>query len=96
MARLAKPRSAKSVIRMGGGSAARSRSSPIIFDGNCWIPLRLTVFHRTGVGPLVVRNHGQNQRAVIALCVRPVQCDHEIGATSATNSSQYGAKSSTE
>ena len=66
---------------MGGGvppESLRSSSSTAIR----WIPLRCTVFHRTG-GPLVVRDHGQNQCAVIALCeLRPVQCDHEIGATS--------------
>ena len=62
----------------GGGSAARSRSRSSSSTAIRWIPLRCTVFHRTG-GSLVVRDQNQNQCA-IALCeLRPVQCDHEIG-----------------
>ena len=55
----------------------------LIFDGNSLDSAALHSLPQNRRGPLVARDHGQNQRAVIALCeLRPVQCDHEIGATS--------------
>ena len=92
MARLAKPRSAKrdpNGWREVPHGVAQSSSSAAIR----WIPLRYSL-PQNRRGPLVVRDHGQNQRAVIALCeLRPVQCDHGSVRLPATNSSQYGAKS---
>ena len=84
-----KPRSAKSVIRMGE-EVPHGVAPEAHLRRHCWIPLRCTVFHRTGVAPFVVRAiTGQNQRAVIALCelpsspVRP----RDRGATSGNKNS---------
>ena len=82
MARLAKPRSAKSVIEWVEEVPHESLQK-LIFDGNSLDSAALHSLPQNRRGPFVVRDHGQNQRAVIALCeLRPVQCDHEIGATS--------------